>query len=343
MRVALIGTGAIAHKHAQAYRNIGFELRVCSNRNAEKGTAFANQYGLTFEPDYRVLCERPDLDYVDVCTFPDLRLEIVETCAPTGKHVLVEKPIATSLATARSMIDVARKAGIVLGVVSQQRFNDGPLFLKKAIKAGRLGKLLQADVYVKWYRPAEYYARPAKGSWKTEGGGALINQAIHQLDLVRWLAGPVDEVFGYWQLGALHSIESEDVLSGVVRFSSGATGVVQASTAFWPGFAERLELHGANGSAILSANRLVSWDIKHDSAEPPPLESPSATGASDPMAISLTPFERQFQNFAKAISCRTRPLVSGEDGYEALELTLALYESCKRGQPVSLSSGSEVK
>ncbi len=343
MRVGLIGTGAIAHKHAQAYKNIGFELVACSNRNVQKGAAFAEQYGAGFEPDYRALCNRRDIDYVDVCTFPDLRLEVVEASAPTRKHVLVEKPIATSLPAARSMIGIARKAGIVLGVVSQQRFNDGPLFLKRAVESGRLGKFLQADVYVKWYRPPEYYARPAKGSWKTEGGGALINQAIHQLDIVRWLAGPVDQVFGYWQLGALHAIESEDVLSGVVRFSSGATGVVQASTAFWPGFAERLELHGTNGSAILTANRLTSWDVKGDSPEKPPLESASATGASDPMAISLTPFERQFQDFADAITSGKRPLVSGEDGYEALELTLALYESCRRGEPVSLSSGSEVK
>jgi UDP-N-acetyl-2-amino-2-deoxyglucuronate dehydrogenase len=224
----------------------------------------------------------------------------------------------------------------VLGVVSQQRFNDGPLFLKRAIEKGQLGRLLQADAYVKWYRSPEYYSRPAKGSWESEGGGALINQAIHQLDLMRWLAGPVDEVFGYWQLGALHSIESEDVLSGVVLFSSDATGIVQASTAFWPGFVERLELHGTNGSAILSANRLTCWTVKGESYDKAPLEAESASGAADPMGISLTPFERQFENFADAIRSGSKPLVTGEDGYEALKITLALYRSCERRQPVSL-------
>jgi UDP-N-acetyl-2-amino-2-deoxyglucuronate dehydrogenase len=336
LRVAIVGTGAIAHKHAEAYRNIGFDLVACSNRDAAKGISFAQQFGADFKPDYRDVCKDPRIDYVDVCAFPEFRLEVVEACAAAGKHVLVEKPIATSLSTAASMIDVTQKAGIVLGVVSQQRFNDGPLFLKQAIENGRLGRLLQADVYVKWYRSPEYYSRPVKGSWKSEGGGALINQAIHQIDILRWLAGPVEEVFGYWQLGALHSIESEDILSGVVVFSSGATGVVQASTAFWPGFVERLEVHGTNGSAILSANRLTRWDVKGEPYDKAPLEAASASGAADPMGISIMPFERQFQNFADAIRSGGKPLVSGEDGYEALKITLALYRSCERRQPVPL-------
>ena len=116
------------------------------------------------------------------------------------------------------MVETARAAGILLGVVSQHRFDDASLFLSKALADGRLGKLLQCDCYVKWYRSAEYYSRPIKGSWQTEGGGALINQAIHQVDLLRWLAGPVSEVFGAWQLGALHKIESEDVVNAVVRY-----------------------------------------------------------------------------------------------------------------------------
>src|SRR5581483_11155117 len=157
-------------------------------------------------------CSHPRVDYVDVCTFPDFRLQPVEACAGSGKHVLVQKPISTNLETARKMIEVARSAGIVLGVVSQHRFDDSSQFLARALAAGRLGKLLQCDCYVKWYRSAEYYSRPIKGSWTTEGGGALINQGIHQIDILRWLAGPVRELCAYWQLGALHKIESEDIV-----------------------------------------------------------------------------------------------------------------------------------
>ena len=124
---------------------------------------------------------------------------------------------------------------------------------------------------MKWYRSAEYYSRPIKGSWQTEGGGALMNQAIHQVDLMRWFAGPVSEVFGAWQLGALHKIESEDVVNAVVSFASGATGVIQAATAFWPGYPERMEFHGTKGTAIISGDKLTAWDVENDSGEPAPV------------------------------------------------------------------------
>src|SRR5450755_4542233 len=165
MRVGMIGTGAISHKHAQAYANIGYELTVCTDINAESGRAFADQYGCQFVPTYEEVCRHPRVDYVDVCTFPDFRLQPLEICAEAKKHVQVQKPMAINLNTAADMIKVAAKAGIVLGVVSQHRFDDSSQFLKKAIGEGRLGKLLQADAYVKWYRSAEYYSRPIKGSW----------------------------------------------------------------------------------------------------------------------------------------------------------------------------------
>jgi predicted dehydrogenase len=235
------------------------------------------------------------------------------------------------------MIETARKAGIVLGVVSQHRFDDSSLFVKKAIEQGRLGKLLQCDAYVKWHRSAEYYSRPIKGSWQTEGGGALINQAIHQIDILRWFAGPVQELFGMWQLGALHKIESEDVVNTVMRYQNGATGVIQASTAFWPGYPERVELHGTKGSAILTGDKLTAWDVENDSGEPAPVAEKVASGASDPMAISLEPFERQFRDFAEACKTGRKPLVGGEEGLEALEIVDAVYRSCRTGEKVVFS------
>src|SRR5215469_4781046 len=247
MHVGIVGTGAVAQKHAQAYANIGFELVVCTNSDPETGRAFAARYGCQFVPSYEEVCRHPQVDYVDVCTFPNFRLEPVEACAAAKKHVQVQKPIATNLATARKMIDCARSAGIQLGVVSQHRFDDSIQFLHGALAAGRLGTLIQADAYVKWYRSAAYYSRPIKGSWAVEGGGALINQAIHQVDLLRSWAGPVQEVFAYWQIGATHRIESEDIVSAVLRYANGATGVIQAATSFEPGYPERIELHGTKG------------------------------------------------------------------------------------------------
>jgi UDP-N-acetyl-2-amino-2-deoxyglucuronate dehydrogenase len=336
MRVGIIGTGVISHKHAQAYANIGYELTVCTDINADSGRAFAKQYGCEFVPDYEQLCRHPGVDYVDVCTFPDFRLQPLKLCAAAKKHVQVQKPISTNLATAREMIDTAASAGIQLGVVSQHRFDDSTQFLRRAIDAGRLGKILQADAYVKWFRSAAYYSRPIKGSWEVEGGGALMNQAIHQVDVLLWLAGGISEVFGYWQLGALHKIESEDVVTGLLKYSSGATGVIQASTALWPGYPERVEIHGTKGTAVISGDKLTSWDVENDSGEAAPVDRKVASGASDPMAISLAPFERQFLDFGEAIRTGRKPLSSGEDGYKAIELVISVYESCRDGSVVRL-------
>jgi len=334
----LIGTGAIANLHARAYKNIGYELRVCTNRSEDKGRRFALEHGAEFVSRWEDVCRHPDVDFVDVCTFPDFRLQPLRVCAAEGKHVLVQKPMAITLDTARAMIDLARSAGIVLGVMSQHRFDECSRFLASAIPGGRLGRILQCDAYVKWHRSDEYYARPIKGSWAVEGGGALINQGIHQVDLLRWLIGPVAELFAVWQLGAAHRIESEDIVNAVLRYQNGATGVVQASTAFWPGYSERVEIHGTKGTAIVTGDKLTAWDVRDDGGEAAPVASQLKTGASDPMAISLEPFGRQFLDFGNAVGQRSQPLVSGEEGYRALEIVDAIYRSCRTAAPVRLAA-----
>jgi UDP-N-acetyl-2-amino-2-deoxyglucuronate dehydrogenase len=340
MKVGILGTGAIANKHAQAYRNIGFEVVACSNKTEERGRKFAEQWGAKFIPNYRDLCHYPGLDFIDVCAFPDFHLQPVEACAEIKRPIQVQKPIATNLDTARKMIDVARKAGIKLGVASQHRFDDATLFLKRALAAGRLGKLLEADAYVKWFRSEEYYSRPIKGSWETEGGGALINQAIHQVDILLYLIGPVDAIQGMWQLGARHRIESEDIVNALLRYSSGVTGVIQAATAFWPGYTEKIEIHGTKGTAIISGDRLTAWDVLDDQdanqTDPAPVQHDVASGSSDPMAISLISFERQFQDFADAVRYNREPVVNGEEGYRALEVVLRIYQSCRSNSPDGL-------
>lgn len=336
MNVGLIGCGAISHKHAEAYRAIGYKLVAVNDIFPEFGKKFAEKWGTEFVANYRDLCRRKDIDYIDVCTYPNFRLEPVQECAANGKHILVQKPISTNLETARKMIEVARQADIRLGVVSQHRFDPGSMFLYKSIREGRLGKLLEADCYVKWHRPQSYYDKPGKGGWELEGGGALINQAIHSIDLVRWIAGPVAEIYAHWQLGAAHKMESEDVANAVIKFASGVTGVIQGSTAFWPGYPERTEFHGTNGSAILTGDRLTSWDVQGDSMKDVPLAKDVASGAADPMAISIEPIKAQFLDFGSAIQNHTKPLVAGEEGYAALEIIVGIYESARRGEKVRL-------
>jgi UDP-N-acetyl-2-amino-2-deoxyglucuronate dehydrogenase len=336
LRIGIVGTGAIANLHARAYARIGYAVVACYDINEEAGRRFARDHGATFVSSLDELCERPDVDVVDICTLPNVRVEPVKLAAAHGKAIQVQKPIATTLAIGEELVAIARNAGVVLGVVSQHRFDDASQFMARAIAEGRLGRLLQVDAYVKWYRSPAYYARPVKGSWDGEGGGALINQAIHQVDLLLWLAGPVAAVAAMWQLGALHAIESEDIVNALLKFKSGATGVLQASTALWPGTSERMEFHGTKGSATITGDRLTAWTVQDDADEAPPLSSTVASGASDPMAISLEPFERQFLDFGRAVKEGGRPLVSGGDGVAAMRLVDAIYRASWSGARVEL-------
>lgn len=338
MKVGLIGTGAIAHKHAQAYKNIGYEIVAVSNKTEERGRAFAEKWGGIFYPDWKDVCRHPEVDFIDLCTFPDLRFEPLRVAADAGKHIQVQKPIALNVAAAQQMVDYAKSKNVLLSVVSQGRFYDSILFLKKALDAGRLGKIFQADAYVKWWRSAEYYSRSIKGSWAVEGGGSLINQGIHQVDWLLYLIGDVKQVFGQWHLGVRHKIESDDVLSALLRFESGATGVIQTSTAMWPGFTERIELHGTKGSAVLSGDRLTRWEVVDDEGEAAPVMAEGSSGSSDPMAISLAPFERAFLNFGAAIQGKHAPLISGEEGLRALQLVQSIYTSARENRLVQIGS-----
>ncbi len=337
MRVGIVGTGAIAAKHALAYKNIGFAVVACTNATPAKGRAFAEMHGAEYVETIEELCRHPQVEFVDVCTLPNVRLPVVELCAQSRKHVLVEKPMAIDLPNAAHMRMLAQNAGIQLGVISQHRFDDSTIFLKAAIAAGRLGRILQADAYVKWWRSAEYYARPVKGSWAGEGGGALINQGIHEADLLLYLVGPVAEVSAYWQLGSVHGIESEDSVSALLRYANGATGVLQAATAIWPGYPERLEIHGTKGTAIVTGDQLTTWDVKDDVGDAPPLVAKAASGASDPMALSSVPVERQMLDFAEACRDGRPPLCSGVDGYRALQLVRGIYDASKTGGAVRIA------
>jgi len=343
MRIGIIGTGAISHKHALAYRNLGFPIVACTNTTASRGRDFARTYGAEFVSTVEELCAHPLVDYVDLCTLPNFRLPIVELCARSRKHVLVQKPMAINVDTASRMIQIADDAGIQLGVVSQHRFDDSVIFLKQAITDGRLGRILQADSYVKWWRSEEYYSRPIKGTWAGEGGGALMNQGIHHIDLLLYLAGSVSQVAAMWQLGSVHRIESEDSISALLRFASGATGVIEASTALWPGSPERLEIHGTRGTAIITGDHLTRWDVIDDFGDPPPLHRPNesgASGASDPMAISIVSFERQFLDFAEACATGLRPLSSGYDGRAAVQLVREIYKEAAKEQMPGLGTQS---
>jgi predicted dehydrogenase len=189
---------------------------------------------------------------------------------------------------------------------------------------------------VKWRRDEDYYARPGKGAWSVEGGGAVITQGIHQVDLLRWIAGPVERIRCEWQLGGLHAIESEDNAMALLRYQNGAMGVFQASTSLFPGFPDRLEIHGTLGSVITEGDRLLRWEVRDCPPPPPELFTPSGVGAAKPMDIPVEPFRRQLENVATAIRTGQPPFISGDEGFETLRLVMAMYQSAREGRDVFL-------
>jgi UDP-N-acetyl-2-amino-2-deoxyglucuronate dehydrogenase len=338
IRLGIIGAGAVAGHHARAaVQTEGVTLAGIASRNREKAESLATHCNTRTYRDAEELLDDPKIDLVVICTYPDTHGLYAIQAARRGKHVLVEKPFDITLAGADRTIEECGKAGVTLAVVSQKRFCDGPRFLNQAVQSGALGKILQADAYMKWYREPSYYARSGKGAWEVEGGGALINQAIHQIDLLRWIAGPVRKIYCEWQLGGLHPIESEDAASALLRYSSGAIGVVQAATCFYPGFPDRLEIHGTAGSVATEGDYLKRWDVEGTLAPSPELFQSGGLGASKPMDIPVTPFCRQLLDVKDAILSRREPLVSGEEGRETLRLVLEMYRSAREGREVELS------
>jgi len=340
MRAAIIGAGAIAGHHARAIAETdGIELAGVASRTRQKAEQLATRYGAKCYPDAPSLLDDASIDLVIISTFPDSHCEYAVAAARKGKHVLVEKPLDLSLERARKTIEECRKAGVTLAVVSQKRFSDGPRYLYDAVRSGKLGKILQADAYVKWYREPAYYAPTGKGSWEMEGGGAIINQTIHLIDLLRWIVGPVRHLRCEWQLGGLHAIPSEDVAASLLRYENDAIGVVQASTAFFPGFPERIEIHGTKGSVTTEGDFLKRWEVP--GCPPPPKEAfqTGMVGASKPMDIPVEPFCRQLRDVMHAILSGRPPQITGEEGLETLKLVLAMYESAQTGEQVAIEGG----
>jgi len=337
MKAAIIGTGAVAGHHARAIdQTDGIELAAVTSRTREKAEQMAEKYRAKCYPDVPALLEDRSIDLVIICTFPDSHFEYAAAAARKGKHVLIEKPLDLSLERAERTIEECRKAGVTLAVVSQKRFCDGSRYHHDAVQNGTLGNVLEADAYVKWYREPAYYARPGKGSWEVEGGGALINQTIHQIDLLRWIVGPVRHLDCEWQLGALHAIPSEDVAAALLRYENGAIGVVQASTALFPGFPDRIEIHGTKGSVATEGDFLKRWEVPGCPAPPPEAFQSSTLGSSKPMDIPVEPFCRQLRNIMEAISSGKPPLITGEEGLETLKIVLAMYESARHGRRVTI-------
>ncbi len=336
LKFALVGAGTVAGHHLRALKEIpDAEVVKIFRRDAQKARQMAEKFGTAWTTRYEEILNDPEIDVVDITLPSGLHADFGILAARAHKHVLVEKPIDVTLKKADALMEACLANAVTLGVVSQNRFTDDMLKLYGLLEEQKLGRLLQGDAYVKWYRPQSYYESGGwRGTWALDGGGAFMNQGIHFVDLLLSVMGPVAEVVAKTKTAA-HKIEVEDQGAALVHFKSGALGVIQASTAFYPGLPARLDLHGTRGTAIFEGTELTLLHIEGE----PPFEKTrdSADGAARPMAIPVTPFVRQFEDFIAAVHENRSPRVSGREARRALALILAIYESSRTGKSIVLS------
>jgi predicted dehydrogenase len=270
-------------------------------------------------------------------------MEPAVAAAKAGKHVIVEKPLEITLKRCDAIIDACKKNKVKLTAIYPSRFHDSSREMKKAVEAKRLGKLTIGDAYVKWFRTQAYYdGGKWRGTWELDGGGALMNQAIHSVDLLTWLMGPVVEIRAQWGTLAHERIAVEDTAVATLRFANGALGVIEATTAAYPGYLKRIELHGSEGSACMEEEDLVKWDFakptKADAKIIESMQSKKSTGggAGDPTAIGHHGHALQFQDMVDAIKKNREPAVNGPEGRRSVEIILAIYKAAETGKPVLL-------
>src|SRR5437867_4682921 len=331
--IGILGCGSVAKVHAEAIRRVP-ELKLVSvcSRSRESAERLARVYAVTFFTDLEEFFADTALEAVTICTPSGTHSELGCAAALLGKHVLVEKPIDVTLDKADALIEACARAGIQLGVSLQSRFLDAPRLLKETIDTGRLGRPILASAYVKWYRAPEYYASAAwRGTLALDGGGALINQSIHTVDLLRWIAGPVAQVSAFTDRLVHPQIEGEDTVVASLRFKNGALGVVEAATSVYPGFKRRLELTGTEGTVILDGDNITTWALKDGSANPLPPTTDVSNGSANPMAIDCEGHRRGMEDFAAPILENRAPGVDGREGRQSLDLVLAIYRSAGEG------------
>jgi predicted dehydrogenase len=335
--VAVAGCGMIGGVHVTALKSIpGATVTGAWSRSAERGRRFAAEHGVRAYGSFDELLADRAAQVVIICLPAGCHAEYGIRAAEAGKHVIVEKPIEITLDKASALIDACRTAGRHLSVIFQYRYTPASRRLRKALDEGLLGRLILGDAYVKWYRTPEYYtASPWHGTRAVEGGGALINQAIHTIDLLQWFMGGARRVCGVVRT-AMHKIETEDLGVAVVEFAGGAVGVIEGTTAVQPGFQERIEIHGERGSVTMEGGRVTSWKVAgcreadYLDAEAPPFGDPASP------AISPVNHQAQLRDILAAIQAGTPSPLSGEEGMKALRIILGVYESSARGSWVDV-------
>ena len=341
----IIGCGNIGPIHGAAIAQVkSAKLVAVSDVVEASAAALAGEYGAEVYTDYRKMLERDDIQAVCLCVPSGLRMEIAVDCAKAGKHILSEKPLDVSTKRIDRIITAADEAGVHLGCIFQSRFADDSAKIKKAIEQGRFGTMVLGDAYIKWYRSAEYYASGAwRGTKKLDGGGALMNQGIHQIDLLQWFMGPVKTVRAQTSRRLHDGLEVDDTATAMLEFARGAFGVIEGSTAIWPGHSARVEIHGSTGSVITEDGAIKFWQFEKRRAidkkieEALNRESELGSGAADPLSSLKTEgHRRQIADFTQALLKGRAPLIDGREGRNAVALIEAIYKSANTGRTIRL-------
>jgi predicted dehydrogenase len=347
----IIGTGMISQFHARAMADVrGCRLVACHDRVSDRVEQFASEHQIAGYTKLEEMLADPQVDAVTIATPSGAHMEPAVAAARAGKHVLVEKPLEITLKRCDRMIDACEKAGVKLGAIFPSRFHAASQTLKKAVDAGRFGTLTLGDSYVKWFRTQEYYDSGAwRGTWEFDGGGALMNQAVHSVDLLTWLMGPVVEISAHTATLAHQRIAVEDTATATLRFANGALGVIEATTAAYPGYLKRIELHGSQGTAVLEEEDIKVWDFakkaRGDDAVREQMAQTRSTGggAADPKAIGHHGHALQMADFVKAINTDRVPAIDGHEGRRSVEIILAIYKSAELGKAVALPLKADPK
>lgn len=348
---AVVGCGVIGRTHVNQVNAIeDARLVAVVDEIPDRAEAFSELYGVPGYTDLHEALQRDDVHVVTVGTPSGLHGDVAIAAAKAGKHVIVEKPIEITLERADAMIAACREAGVKLCVISQHRFDPSTVTVKRRIEQGLFGRMLLGEAAINWYRSQGYYDSGAwRGTWALDGGGALMNQGIHTVDLLQYLMGPVESVFAHAATLNHRRIEVEDSAVAVLRFRDGGMGTIVGTTLAYPGLSARVEVFGQQGTAVIENDQLThlyvrdgveSGQVMHRDREAVNLAAdPQAADlntAADPSAISPGGHLAQFMDMIEAVRGDREPMVNGPEGRKPLEIILAIYESARTGKEVHL-------
>jgi predicted dehydrogenase len=337
LRLAVIGAGLGSAPHFQSLDDLAGEAELAwvYGRSAERLAAIRTPAGARKTTRLEDILEDASVRAVLVLTPANTHLDIVRRAARAGKHVLVEKPLEIDFRRASALVEACETAGVTLAVMLQHRLREGAVALKALLDAGELGQLVSASASIRWWRPQGYYDEPGRGTLARDGGGVLITQAIHTLDLLLSLTGLPERVTGLAATSPVHRMEGEDTAAALLHYAGGAMGTVQATTAAYPGFAERIELNGTLGTATLESGAL---QVMLASGKHLALGARQGSGGgADPMAFDHAAHRTVLRDFIRAVQSGTPPALSGRSALDVQRLIEGIMESSRTGRAIGLA------